>query len=534
MADRPRVLVVDDSDHSRIAAVRALRGQDYEIIQATSAAGAEAVWQDEAPDLVLLDVNLPDANGVELSHRWKTDPEREAVPVILRSSVSVSTAEQALGLDSGADGYLTEPTDREVLAATVAAHLRIRELLLSQTVATHYASGLVEYSVELAKMESPDDVIKLLGDFAESLLEACDWRLAWQDHGAQRGGRFGSRTIEEPIFLDRLLDHANVGSLDTPTFFLRNEHEVPKVTLPTDRYSSWALVPFRVGDTSGALAVSCFDPRLFDDAEKGLFLTFVNLTAISLAHTAETDLNRQIAETLQEALLPAPELHPDVRSERGLYVAAGATLAGGDWFDGYLLPDGQQFLVIGDVVGHGAGAAAVSAIFRHTIRTLMMTGYTLSDALYELDRLLSVHPQHPSGTVLAMVIDVDTGSVVSCSAGHLPPLVSGPDGVWREFDVPVSPPIGYGLHRRVPAVKHGVIERGDVTVAFTDGVVERRGEIVDAGMDRLAELLAGASEVGPIADRLNAWLGDSDLGDDALFHVMGIVPVGDENRPADG
>ena len=523
MSDRPRVLVVDDADHSRIFAVRALRDHDYEIVQATSAMGAEAVWAEDPPDLVLLDVNLPDANGVELSHRWKADPERAAVPVILRSSVSVSTAEQALGLDSGADGYLTEPTDREVLAATVAAHLRIRELLISQTVATHYAAGLVEFSVELAKMDTPDEIVKLLGDFSESLLEACDWRLAWDDRGTQRSGRFGATTLDTPVFLDRLLDHAETGGIDSPTFFYRDESEVPATALPTDRYASWAVVPFRVGDTSGALAVSCFDSRLFDEAEQGLFLTFVNLTAISLAHTAETDLNRQIAETLQEALLPAPQLHPDVRSERGLYVADGATLAGGDWFDGYLLPNGNQFLVIGDVVGHGAGAAAVSAIFRHTLRTLMMTGYTLSDALYQLDLLLSDHPQRPSGTVLAMVIDVETGSVTSCSAGHLPPLVTGPDGVWREFEVPVSPPIGYGLHRRAPLVKHGVIEPGEVTVAYTDGVVEERGEVVDVGIARLADLLEGACEVAEVAERLNASLGDVDLGDDALFHVMGIV-----------
>jgi PAS domain S-box-containing protein len=79
------------------------------------------------PDLVLLDVNLPDINGFEVCRRIKSDPATARIPVVHISAFSLESAHQTLGFDSGADNYLTEPVEPEVLLAAVRAALRARQ-----------------------------------------------------------------------------------------------------------------------------------------------------------------------------------------------------------------------------------------------------------------------------------------------------------------------------------------------------------------------------------------------------------------------
>ena len=124
----PLVLIVDDAPDILLTSQTALDEQGYRTVTSASGQAAEEAWAAHEPDIVLLDVNLPDANGIEMCHRWKSMDGRAHVPIILRSALSVSSAEQALGLRGGADGYLTEPTEPEVLVATINAHLRIRDL----------------------------------------------------------------------------------------------------------------------------------------------------------------------------------------------------------------------------------------------------------------------------------------------------------------------------------------------------------------------------------------------------------------------
>ena len=80
----------------------------------------------ETPDLVLLDVNLPDLNGFEVCRRIKADPATARIPVVHVSASSVRDADKVQGLEGGADSYLTEPVEAEVLVATINAALRTR------------------------------------------------------------------------------------------------------------------------------------------------------------------------------------------------------------------------------------------------------------------------------------------------------------------------------------------------------------------------------------------------------------------------
>ena len=114
-----RILNVDDYRASLYSRSRVLRGAGFEVLEATTGRQALEVVAEQRPQLVLLDVNLPDMSGFEVCKRIKSDPVTAIIQVVHMTASSGGVAEQVRGLDQGADGYLIEPLEPEVLLATV-------------------------------------------------------------------------------------------------------------------------------------------------------------------------------------------------------------------------------------------------------------------------------------------------------------------------------------------------------------------------------------------------------------------------------
>ena len=128
MSDRPRrILVVDDNPATLYATSRVLRASGFDVL--TAATGGEAVSAAIAsvPDLIVLDVNLPDFDGFEVVRRLRATPEVARIPIIHLSATFVQDVHKVQGLDGGANGYLTHPVEPPVLVATINAFLRTRE-----------------------------------------------------------------------------------------------------------------------------------------------------------------------------------------------------------------------------------------------------------------------------------------------------------------------------------------------------------------------------------------------------------------------
>ncbi len=124
-----RILVVDDNEASRYALTRLLKHEGYQVDQA--ATGTEALERmagRQRPELVVLDVVLPDISGIEVCRRIKSARETASVLVLNTSAALTRSHDRAYGLDSGADGYLVQPIDPIELTATIRSLLRFRDL----------------------------------------------------------------------------------------------------------------------------------------------------------------------------------------------------------------------------------------------------------------------------------------------------------------------------------------------------------------------------------------------------------------------
>ncbi len=123
-ADRSAtVLVVDDNTATRYSTSRVLRGAGLRVVEAVT--GREAIDKAmDGPDLIVLDINLPDIDGFQVCRELRARPQTRRTPVIYLSATFVDDVDKVHGVDAGADGYLTHPVEPPVLIATVRAFLR--------------------------------------------------------------------------------------------------------------------------------------------------------------------------------------------------------------------------------------------------------------------------------------------------------------------------------------------------------------------------------------------------------------------------
>jgi signal transduction histidine kinase len=149
-----KILTVDDNEALRYSLVRSLRGAGYQVVEAKT--GAEALARAaELPDLITLDVNLPDMNGFQVCRRIKADPATTHIPILHVSSTFIDPQSRVQGLEGGADAYLAEPIDRAELVATVGALLRLKR---AETAARQQAEAAEMARRELSQLNATLEV----------------------------------------------------------------------------------------------------------------------------------------------------------------------------------------------------------------------------------------------------------------------------------------------------------------------------------------------------------------------------------------
>jgi serine phosphatase RsbU (regulator of sigma subunit) len=240
--------------------------------------------------------------------------------------------------------------------------------------------------------------------------------------------------------------------------------------------------------------------------------------AVSLEQIADENRRlyaeqRTISRTLQHAMLPEalPEIQGVETSARYETGVEGVEI-GGDWYDLIALDDHRLLLVVGDVSGRGLRAAATMASLRFAIHAYAAQDDPPEEILTKLSSLVNVNTSGQLATVLCVVVDVEAHLLTLTSAGHLPPLLlSNGSGTFVHSDVGV--PIGVRAGARYTSTSVHTPNAATL-LAFTDGLVERRGESIDAGLARLQH--AASSNHVPLDELLSRLIDDlrHDGGDD--------------------
>jgi sigma-B regulation protein RsbU (phosphoserine phosphatase) len=244
------------------------------------------------------------------------------------------------------------------------------------------------------------------------------------------------------------------------------------------------------GQVIGVLHVGSLSGRPFTTEDAELLQMAADRAALALQSMMAQD-DRLAAVALHRSLRPPPLPRVPGVELAARYVT-GSGKVGGDWYDVFLLPSGKLALVIGDVAGSGLPAAVIMGRMRSALRAYMLETDDPGTALRMLDRKIQYFEPDAMATVLYAVYQPDSGRLTISSAGHLPPVLAVPGEEPRVVIFDVDVPIGVADDppRHSTAID---LPPGALLCCYTDGLVERRGEILDTGIGMVARAVGEAA-----------------------------------------
>lgn len=324
---RERILIVDDEEDLRSTYRLILERAGFAVEEAASGAEALALAA-TGPDLVLLDIHLPDMDGYEVCRRLKYDPATGTIPVLHVSGMYRTSEDRTRGLETGSDGYLSRPVERKELIATVNALLRPRRIeadLRRSEARRAAAEALVEVGSLVAQSTDLRAVAQRIADRVRALLHA-SVALVFRvepDSGALVPLAWTGDSAPDrppPPTYPPGVGSAGVAVRERRVFTTPNVLEDPRVVLePTVRawieggpYRAALVVPLIFQDeVIGALLAGDRDGRFFTNEEIALAQGFADQATIALAHFS---LLERLQETvvLEERVRLARDLHDGV------------------------------------------------------------------------------------------------------------------------------------------------------------------------------------------------------------------------------
>jgi PAS domain S-box-containing protein len=290
------------------------------------------------------------------------------------------------------------------------------------------------------------------------------------------------------------------------------------------------LVPLHSPDGPvGVLTlVSADSARTFDASDVALASELGRRAAHAVANARIYAERSRMAHTLQESLLP--ETLPAVPGCRAasLYRPAGeGERVGGDFYELFALEPGAWMLVVGDVTGRGAAAAALTGFLRHTLRAIATSTGSAFAALEKVNRDLTERPVTAPCTAVVVVLrelDGEGRAEIICAGHPLPLLVRGGDA---QYVGGFGPLLGVFPDARWTAVTVP-LRPGDLLALYSDGVPDTRGARDRFGPARLQQTLAPATSAADAVARVQRALGDFHVGpesDDTALLVLERLAV---------
>jgi len=516
-ADSGVVLVADDNADMR-AHLKRILSPHWTVRLAPDGDAALRMVRADPPDIVVTDVMMPLLDGFGLLRALRVDPAIRDVPVIVLSARAGQEA-TVEGLDAGADDYVVKPFTAAELVARVRTHLQTARV---RREAVELTRGLANASHALASTLDVDQLVDVLTTLVvPQWADECVVWLREQARGSgewrsvprlvAQGGPLASAVRSDPGAAAELL------GVPQALATLR-----PRQALLPGGEPTLTLALHGRGRQTGALTVARHRVAPWRPTDVEYLSDLGRRLGLALDNASRYQAERDVAVTLQRSLLPS-----ELPSVPGVDLAAryqpggqGASV-GGDWYDAFPVPSGGLALAIGDVMGRGVRAAAIMGQLRAALR-----GYALEDLpparlLTRLDAFVEASGEPHLSTCLYAVYDPDAAVLRIAGAGHLPPLLIGPDGTSRHTRFPVGLPLGVGSVDDFTYTDHEIpVEPGSLLLFYTDGLIERRQQSIDLGMRALEQatrIEAGFPTADALCDHVLATLGAADNPDDTTL-----------------
>jgi serine phosphatase RsbU (regulator of sigma subunit) len=233
----------------------------------------------------------------------------------------------------------------------------------------------------------------------------------------------------------------------------------------------------------GITWVSTDDDRRYDEDDVRFAEHLARRAATAIDNSELYSQTFAAAEQLQRAVLPECLVGTEAFDIACDYRPSGRTAIGGDFYDAFPVSGGCLVLFLGDVMGRGVSAAAAMAQMRSAVRAFASIDPTPAAVVSKLDRMLNHYGTDQLVTLVYVLIDPHAGTISVANAGHPPPMVLHGDRTAEQLAFADGPPLG--IHPASRGQRTQPFEVGDTLLAFTDGLVERRDEDIDEGLERL-------------------------------------------------
>jgi serine phosphatase RsbU (regulator of sigma subunit) len=271
------------------------------------------------------------------------------------------------------------------------------------------------------------------------------------------------------------------------------------------------------GKVIGVLHVGSLTHRKFTSGDLELLqLTADRAAAAVQSITAQAD--QVAAAALQRSLVPSA-LPAVAGAELAARYVPGTGALGGDWYDVFCLPSGELCVTVGDVAGSGLAAAVIMGRMRSALRAYALETTDPAEVLGRLDRKMQHFEPDALATVLYAVIEPGLDQMHVALAGHFAPVIARPGEAAVLADVRPGSMIGMGLRVRRP-VSTLPVPPGALLCFYTDGLVERRGELIDDGLDRLCRAVTAQPVEAACAAVMGALVGNEPARDDIALLMV--------------
>ena len=235
--------------------------------------------------------------------------------------------------------------------------------------------------------------------------------------------------------------------------------------------------------------------------DRHLVTALVGHLSLAMQHVRQFEHARDTSLTLQRSMLAPTDLPAGFAAR---YEPAVSPLEiGGDWYDVLPVGEGRIGVIVGDCVGRGLPAAVVMGQLRASARALLLTGAEPATMLQQLDSVAALIPDAFCTTVFVAILDTRSGALTYSSAGHVPAVLAAPESRPRQLTDARSVPLA--VHSEGPRPQAvATLAPGSTLLLYTDGLVERRDESIDAGIARVARVLERTLElpVDAVADAM--------------------------------